>query len=106
MHIILIQWGYKYRGGRDMSQSMLNVSIDDDMKRRFDAFCSDAGMNASVAVNLFVHAVVREKRIPFDITGNDDPFYSTKNQARLMESIEQLEAGLGVEHELIEVDDE
>ncbi|MCL1819729.1 MAG: type II toxin-antitoxin system RelB/DinJ family antitoxin [Oscillospiraceae bacterium] len=89
-----------------MSQSVLSVRMDENVKRRFDAFCADAGMNASVAVNLFVRTVIREKKIPFEITGNDDPFYSEKNQSRLRASIEQLEAGLGVEHELIEVDDE
>ena len=78
--------------------------MDEGIKRRFDAFCADAGMNASVAVNLFVRAVIREKKIPFDNIGNDDPFYSAKNQARLRESVDQLEAGLGVVHELIEVE--
>ncbi len=89
-----------------MNQAILSVRIDEDLKRRFDCFCADAGLNASVAVNMFVRAVIREKKIPFDITGNDDPFYSQKNQARLRESMARLEAGLGVEHELIEVDDE
>jgi len=89
-----------------MSQTVLSVRMDETVKRRFDAFCADAGMNASVAVNLFVRAVIREKKIPFDIIGNDDPFYSEKNQTRLKESFEQLEAGLGVIHELVEVDDD
>ena len=89
-----------------MSQATLSVRIDENLKRRFDAFCADAGMNASVAVNMFVRAVIREKKIPFDIVGNDDPFYSEKNQARLRRAIEQLDAGLGIEHELIEVEDD
>lgn len=41
----------------------------------------------------------------YDTVG-DDPFYSEKNQARLRNAMDQLEAGLGTEHELIEVDDE
>jgi len=90
----------------DVSQATLSVRIDENLKRRFDAFCADAGMNASVAVNMFVRAVIREKKIPFDIVGNDDPFYSEKNQARLRRAIEQLDAGLGIEHELIEVEDD
>ena len=40
------------------------------------------------------------------VSGNDDPFYSLKNQARLTEAMDQLEAGLGVEHDLIEVNDD
>ena len=89
-----------------MGQTVLNVKMDENIKRRFDAFCADAGMNASVAINIFVRTVIREKRIPFDIIGDDDPFYSVKNQTRLRESVEQLEAGLGVAHELVEVGDD
>ena len=88
-----------------MNQSTLSVRIDEDIKRRFDAFCADAGMNASVAVNMFVRAVIREKKIPFEIVGSDDPFYSEKNQARLREAMNQLESGLGVTRELLEVGD-
>lgn len=51
-----------------MSQTTLNVRMDEDIKRRFDSFCADVGMNASVAVNLFVKTVIREQRIPFEIT--------------------------------------
>jgi DNA-damage-inducible protein J len=86
-----------------MGQATLSIRMDEDIKKRFDTFCSDAGMNASVAVNLFARAVLREKRIPFAITGNDDPFYSIKNQSRLREAMDQLEAGGGTAHELIEV---
>jgi DNA-damage-inducible protein J len=88
-----------------MGQSILSVRIDENMKRRFEAFCADAGMNPSVAVNLFVRAVMREKKIPFEIVGNDDPFYSEKTRRRMNQAMDRLEAGLGVEHELIEVEE-
>lgn len=87
-----------------MSQTTLNVRIDEDLKRRFDAFCTEVGMNASVAVNLFVKAVIREQRIPFEISA--DPFWSETNQAVLRRSIAELDAGHGVRHELIEVDED
>ena len=89
-----------------MGQTTLSIRMDEDIKRRFDAFCANAGMNATVAVNIFARAVLREKRIPFEVTGSDDPFYSVKNQARLREAMEQLEAGEGTTHELIEVYDD
>ncbi len=88
-----------------MSQVTLSVRMDADIKKRFDAFCADAGMNATVAVNMFARAVLREQRIPFAVTGSDDPFYSVKNQARLKASIEQLEAGRGTAHDLVEAGD-
>ena len=83
-----------------MSQTTLNVRIDEDLKRSFDAFCAEVGMNASVAVNLFVKTVVREQRIPFAIS--TDPFWSETNQDALRRSIAQLDAGRGKRHELIE----
>ena len=63
-------------------------------------------MNATVAVNVFARAVLREKRIPFEITGSSDPFYSVKNQTRLREAMDQLESGGGTIRELIEIEDE
>lgn len=85
-----------------MSQTTLNVRMDEDIKRRFDAFCAEVGMNASVAVNLFVKTVIREQRIPFEISA--DPFWSEANQAVLRRSIAELDAGRSVRHDLIEDD--
>lgn len=84
-----------------MSQTTLSIRMDADIKKRFDIFCADAGMNATVAVNMFARAVLREKKIPFEITGSDDPFHSVKNQARLKEAMDQVEAGKGTPHDLI-----
>ena len=85
-----------------MGQTTLSVRMDEGIKKRFDTFCADVGMNATVAVNMFVRATLREKRIPFEINGNDDPFYSAKNQRRLEEAMDQLEKGGGTARELIE----
>jgi DNA-damage-inducible protein J len=89
-----------------MAQSTLNVRMDETVKKAFDTFCADVGMNASVAVNLFARAVLRERRIPFEIVSGDDPFYSETNQARLRRSLDQMNAGKGTLHELIEGGDE
>jgi len=86
-----------------MGQSTLSIRMDDDIKRGFDSFCNEVGLNASVAVNMFVRTVLRENRIPFEISTSQDPFYSVKNQLRLQEAMDQLEVGKGVERELIEV---
>lgn len=89
-----------------MSQTTLNVRIDEGVKRRFDEFCADVGMNASVAVNLFVKTVVREQRIPFEITTDPDPFYSESNVRELKRRFDAIKAGTAKleEHALIEVD--
>lgn len=89
-----------------MAQTTLSIRMDEDVKKQFDAFCSEVGMNTSVAINLFAKAVLREGRIPFEISVKEDPFYSAGNQARLKKSMDTLIAGKGVAHELIEDADE
>lgn len=86
-----------------MAQTTLSVRMDDEVKRKFDAFCAEVGMNASVAINLFAKTVIREHRIPFEISA--DPFGSEENQSVLRRSVAQLDAGKGTTHELIEVED-
>jgi len=89
-----------------MAQTTLSIRMDENVKKQFDAFCSEVGMNTSVAINLFAKAVLREGKIPFEISANDDPFYSDANKASLKKSIDALNAGKGSAHELIGADDD
>lgn len=88
-----------------MALSTLTARVDKEDKVRFDAFCSSVGLTSSSAINMYVKAVLRENRIPFEIK-QEDPFYSPDNQAYVLKSVQELKAGKGSAHELIEVDDE
>lgn len=85
-----------------MSLSTLTARVDSQDKIDFDSFCSSAGLNTSVAINLFVKAVLRENRIPFEIAQSSDPFYLKSNIDYVKKSVDELRAGRGTEHELIE----
>ena len=50
-----------------MADSTVTIRIDDNVKRRFEEFCADVGINMSVAVNMFIRASLREQKIPFSI---------------------------------------
>ena len=89
-----------------MPLATISARVDANDKNDFDSFCSSVGLNTSTAINLFVKTVLRERRIPFEIREEPDPFYSPSNQAYLMKSIKELREGKGIPHELIEVDDE
>jgi addiction module antitoxin, relB/dinJ family len=89
-----------------MAQSTLTARIDSNDKARFDAFCSNVGMSSSTAINMFVKAVLRENRIPFEIAQPTDPFFSESNMAYVKKSVKELREGKGKAHELIEADDE
>ena len=88
-----------------MSLSTISARIDSSDKTLFDTFCSSVGLNTSSAINLFVKAVIRERRIPFEIT-QSDPFFNEQNQAYVLKSVDELRAGKGTAHELIEADNE
>lgn len=85
-----------------MTQTILSVRLNSRDKKGFESFCEQVGMNASVAINMFVKTVLREQRLPFEI--KTDPFYSETNMKRLEKSVKQLETGKGIEHELVEAD--
>lgn len=89
-----------------MAQATITARVDASDKSNFDIFCSNVGINASTAINMFVKAVLRENRIPFEITQTPDPFFSETNMAHVKKSVRELRAGKGTVHELVEVDDE
>lgn len=81
-----------------MAQTNLSVRIDEQDKKMFEAFCNQTGMNVSVAINMFVKAVLREQRLPFTV--QLDPFYSQENMERLRKSIAKMETTGGTVHEV------
>lgn len=89
-----------------MTLVTLTARVDEKDKVDFDTFCSNVGLNVSTAVNLFVKAVLRENRIPFEITQNTDLFFSEANMSYVKKSVQELREGKGTAHQLIEVDDE
>ncbi|MCI5587789.1 MAG: type II toxin-antitoxin system RelB/DinJ family antitoxin [Lachnospiraceae bacterium] len=87
-----------------MALSTISARIDSKDKSDFDRFCNNVGLSTSTAINLFVKAVLRENRIPFEITGTSDLFYSESNQDYILKSVNELRNGKGHAHELIEDD--
>ena len=50
-----------------MAQSAVTVRIDSELKSQFDKLCKQFGMSANTAFNVFVSAVVMQKKIPFEV---------------------------------------
>lgn len=51
-----------------MAQTNVNIRMDEATKIAFDKFCSEIGLSVSSAFNIFAKTVVREQRIPFELT--------------------------------------
>ena len=87
-----------------MMQTSLSVRVGMEDKKLFENFCEQTGMNVSVAINMFIKAVIREQKLPFEIKA--DPFYSENNMMRLKKAINDANNGKLTKHELIEVLDD
>jgi len=78
--------------------------MDETVKRRFDMICTELGLNMSTAFNIFAKTVVRQNKIPFELSV--DPFWSEANQEHLRRVAADMDAGRNIAvHELIEADE-
>lgn len=66
-----------------MANTNINIRMDSDLKKQFEAFCADVGMTMTTAFNIFARKTVREYRIPFEISG-DNP------NAETMEALNEV----------------
>ena len=90
-----------------MAQTLVNVRMDEEIKKKMEETCKELGITMSTAFNIFARKMCRERRIPFDVS--IDPFYSENNMKILNESKKQLEEGKVITktlEELKELEDE
>ncbi len=85
-----------------MAQTLVNFRIDESTKKQMEQICSELGITMSTAFNIFAKKVIREKRIPFDVS--IDPFYSESNMKALSKSIKELEQGKVVVKSMAELE--
>lgn len=71
-----------------MSQATFSVRMDETLKKQFDMLCQEFGMNASTAINVFARAVVRQRKIPFEISASE----SDINRESVMQAFKTLRA--------------
>ena len=84
--------------------AQISLRIDDEVKKNAEKTLNDIGLSMSTAINIFLKTVVRENRIPFELSA--DPFYSRENTKELERRVANIRSGKSTlkEHELIEVD--
>lgn len=70
-----------------MATAILQVRVNEELKRRVDARLKRMGLNMSTAVNMLMHQIDIQGKIPFEII--DQP-------SNLQQSIRDIEAGVGL----------
>lgn len=56
-----------YKKNIIMPQANISIRVDSGVKERFCHLCEAFGLTTTAAFNLFMKAVIRERKIPFDI---------------------------------------
>lgn len=51
-----------------MAQTNINIQMDDILKQQFNHLCNELGLNMTTAINIFAKTMVRQQRIPFEIS--------------------------------------
>ena len=71
-----------------MASTNINIRMDSELKKQFEAFCSDMGMTMTTAFNIFAKKVVREYRIPFEI-GAEMPNAETREAIKEVQRMKE-----------------
>ena len=83
----------------------VNFRMDKDLKKNMEQICADMGLSMTTAFTIFAKKVTRERRIPFEVSG--DPFYSETNIRHLEQVAASINSGTAhlSSHDLVEVDE-
>lgn len=69
-----------------MKQSTISIRVDENLKKSFDELCDSFGLSNTAAMTIFMKAVVRERRIPFELRAETE----SEIRAKSMEAFEKL----------------
>ncbi|HBB14732.1 MAG: type II toxin-antitoxin system RelB/DinJ family antitoxin [Treponema sp.] len=77
-----------------MAQANLTIRIDNSDKKAFAEICKSMGLSVSAAYNVFTKAVIRSRKIPFEVQAQDDDgFYNPANIRHLEEQVKLYNEG-------------
>ena len=71
----------------------LNIRMESEIKNQAEAFFADMGLSMTTAINMFVRQALKQRKIPFEILSEYDPFYSLPNLRALDRSIQAYQEG-------------
>lgn len=78
-----------------MAQTSMTFRVDNVLKRSFDNLCEEFGFTSTAAITVFMKAVVRERKIPFEIKAAERDEINAKGWTAVMQLGKQAEeAGL------------
>ena len=71
-----------------MAITNIKISMDSKLKKEFEEFCDDVGMDTNTAFNIYANKVVNEWQIPFKI-GYEIPNEETRKAIKEVEELKK-----------------
>ena len=72
-----------------MATTSVTIRMDENLKKQAEILFDEMGLNMTTAMTIFVKAVVRQGKIPFEIAV--DPFWSIENQNRIKDTLSKYD---------------
>ena len=74
-----------------MAQTSMTFRVDNSLKKNFDTLCEEFGFTTTAAITVFMKTVLRERRIPFEITATSKDEINVKGWEAILEMGKQAE---------------
>ena len=58
-----------------MASAVVNFRLEEETKREMEEICEQMGVSMSAAFTIFAKAVVRERKIPFEVKADEKTQY-------------------------------
>ncbi len=73
-----------------MAKVMINFKMDEELKNKFDQICEALGLTTTSAYTIFATQVVRQRKIPFEITmEKTKPDYTLYDNNKMIGMLEE-----------------
>lgn len=83
----------------------VSLRFDDEMKKALDEMCDEMGMNLTTFFTIYAKKVLRDRKIPFEISAPIEPFYSDMNIKQLNKARQQIQEGKVIEKSIQELEE-
>lgn len=76
-----------------MASTNVNFRMDEQLKHNVEDICARMGMTLTTALTMFCKKMEQERRIPFEVTADPDPFYKESNVRELKRRLDAIRDG-------------
>lgn len=82
----------------------VSIRLDEQEKSQLETLVSNMGLNLSTFFQIYAKRVLHDRKIPFELTALDEPFYSESNMKQLIRADEQAKNGQVIRKTMAELE--